>query len=1024
MKTYNNSVSLRNDGVDPSTSEKDLNAGVGINVTVRVASTPVAGQGALASIFNISDDAIGNPLQTDNQGNYNFKAPDGVYDIVIAEGTADEKILSSEEIIELTYTLKNGVIVFSTFALLDAYTPVNVDEQRASYKVTNDPDGSLNGYYSWVSGSEYSKDADLVVNVIDENNTSDAVSGSAVSKYTFNVVNTATISDGEFSGLMSKVNIGLGAYNSAGTTIANSDYARTPSSTGSFKYTEGLEYYFTGEIDNAAYSAIVYRDISGNVLGSDLSGIGIYDRVKINPPENTYWIASCSLNTNLPELEERSEFNTADKSLDNYNSLDSALSGELIKDNSITYQSGAIKSTYDTVGMTESNAIYFRGSVTSSTNMIKINHDNDYFYTGSINNEGYAGILYLDSSLNFIKVQCSDVSNYLEYKLLIPSNAAYISSCSSVSEPVIEYRTKSNIYSERLIKSIPLERTSGAITTAFGYITKTGTTASSSSHRRTSATGSASMFTVIDDSHLYYTGKVDLSNMAGVLYFDENTNLISFEAGDIETYINFKLTVPQNTKFIAMSSAGDDPLISYDRVYDLNTGNTVHVNSRATGRIEDGSITNPFRTITSAIKSVLSSARISVDFGFYRETLPLADLKSGKYEIVAKHPNTVRVMGSDKLPAFTDNTNNVWKVAFTGVIPDFPRLGGKLIFEDFNPSKIITDNPHPLQRNLTHRLPFTPIEPRASLAEVEAEAGTYYHDGADIYLHASNSSNPNTNGFSYEVIVREANTFVDIDDQKESVDLKLQGIQFVFNGGFVADGFNKMTRYNCSCLASHGNGAFMNNTGYIETWFEEAAFCEIDGENSHFNVYSNFITGSDNRANYPTVAHNYLWTHDNGDDGESSHENHNVVMNNCLMEWNGDSGSRPASDATYNYNNCHARKNGWEISNFWTNEVTSGGEGFAGVGVRQNTNRQGNRITINNCISEENSIGYASEDSANCFVEVVNSTSRNNVSAEFLANNGANLLVRNCRATNSNTAKLKVTTTGGVITVINDDILS
>lgn len=101
MKTYNNSVVLRNDGTDPSTSNDNLNAGVGVNVTVRVSSTPTAGQGALASIFNIAEDVIANPLQTDNQGNYNFKAPDGIYDIVIAEGTPDETILSSVEIVEL-----------------------------------------------------------------------------------------------------------------------------------------------------------------------------------------------------------------------------------------------------------------------------------------------------------------------------------------------------------------------------------------------------------------------------------------------------------------------------------------------------------------------------------------------------------------------------------------------------------------------------------------------------------------------------------------------------------------------------------------------------------------------------------------------------------------------------------------------------------------------------------------------------------------------------------------------------------
>ena len=74
-----------------------------------------------------------------------------------------------------------GVIVFATYALLDAYTPTTAQE-KASFKVTDDSNTSLNGYYSWVGGTVYSKDASLVVNTIDANNTSDAVSGSAVDK--------------------------------------------------------------------------------------------------------------------------------------------------------------------------------------------------------------------------------------------------------------------------------------------------------------------------------------------------------------------------------------------------------------------------------------------------------------------------------------------------------------------------------------------------------------------------------------------------------------------------------------------------------------------------------------------------------------------------------------------------------------------------------------------------------------------------------------------------------------------------
>ena len=56
-------------------------------------------------------------------------------------------------------------------------------QTQDNFKVTNDPSSNLNGYYHWVSGSTYEKDADTVESVIDPNNTSDGVSGAAVSEH-------------------------------------------------------------------------------------------------------------------------------------------------------------------------------------------------------------------------------------------------------------------------------------------------------------------------------------------------------------------------------------------------------------------------------------------------------------------------------------------------------------------------------------------------------------------------------------------------------------------------------------------------------------------------------------------------------------------------------------------------------------------------------------------------------------------------------------------------------------------------
>ena len=97
MITYNNSVSLRNDGLDSTTGKQDLNAGTGVLVTVRVATVP-SGQGALADLLDINDNPLPNPVTTDNNGNYFFKADSGNYDIIALEGSPNEQILPSVSI--------------------------------------------------------------------------------------------------------------------------------------------------------------------------------------------------------------------------------------------------------------------------------------------------------------------------------------------------------------------------------------------------------------------------------------------------------------------------------------------------------------------------------------------------------------------------------------------------------------------------------------------------------------------------------------------------------------------------------------------------------------------------------------------------------------------------------------------------------------------------------------------------------------------------------------------------------------
>lgn len=107
------------------------------------------------------------------------------HDLQVLDDKVDD--LSSEvgtnsaDIQNLKDNQHTGVIVFDTYAALSAYTPQS-GEERASFKVANDPSKDKNGYYSW-DGSAYVKDASLVSSVVEKSNESDAVSGAAVVRF-------------------------------------------------------------------------------------------------------------------------------------------------------------------------------------------------------------------------------------------------------------------------------------------------------------------------------------------------------------------------------------------------------------------------------------------------------------------------------------------------------------------------------------------------------------------------------------------------------------------------------------------------------------------------------------------------------------------------------------------------------------------------------------------------------------------------------------------------------------------------
>ena len=102
MKAYHNSVVLRNDGQDTATGKFDLNAGATKQVTVRINSSQ-----ALAIVYDLDEVQIANPVTTDNNGNYKFKAADDIYDVIISEGGPDEYKIEKVDIVEVSSLIKD-----------------------------------------------------------------------------------------------------------------------------------------------------------------------------------------------------------------------------------------------------------------------------------------------------------------------------------------------------------------------------------------------------------------------------------------------------------------------------------------------------------------------------------------------------------------------------------------------------------------------------------------------------------------------------------------------------------------------------------------------------------------------------------------------------------------------------------------------------------------------------------------------------------------------------------------------------
>ncbi|WP_313384577.1 hypothetical protein [Chishuiella sp.] len=434
----------------------------------------------------------------------------------------------------------------------------------------------------------------------------------------------------------------------------------------------------------------------------------------------------------------------------------------------------------------------------------------------------------------------------------------------------------------------------------------------------------------------------------------------------------------------------------------------------------NGTINSPFKTINEALNYISNSGgTIVVSEGIYREVLNFSSLKNGDFKIIAKIANTVKIYGSQKIDTWTlsSGQNNTYQTAFTGTIPKgLNSRFDQMIFEDGNPSMPILNNEiHPLQKSLSFRLPFTPLIKRSSIAEVEANAGSFAQINGIVYIHPSNSTNPNTNGFSYEVIQRDLNT-VKSAVNNDLTNIYLENLQFMFGKTALRFiGFNFVNRKNITVLANLDAGAIRDDTCNVYSINDEAGFCDSDGINGHFLNYTNYDKLTNHRSMSPTAIYINAWCHDNYDDGLSHHENHRVTLHGGLFEYNGDGGVRASNDANYDIYYAHARHNGLRTDR-------SIGEGFGVVNPILNQYRNKCKMNLFYCITEYNVTGIGAMGSGN-IVNAYSCISRNNKDGELYAHSSSIINSYNTLGYNTDNAKLKVSVSSGIVNIFNSELI-
>lgn len=306
-----------------------------------------------------------------------------------------------------------------------------------------------------------------------------------------------------------------------------------------------------------------------------------------------------------------------------------------------------------------------------------------------------------------------------------------------------------------------------------------------------------------------------------------------------------------------------------------------------------------------------------------------------------------------------------------------------------------------LQRGQTHRLLSTKIEKVNSIAEIEsATVPKWYHDTTNNTIYFSIWGGDDATTADIRIPSSRYSPFYGGTGTEK---IRMIGIDALYagNNGISAQRLISVEIQNCRCMFNKDNGAAYDDSKFIIARYNEYAGNEWDGGNVHCYQSNNY--------QMPVVYQAFdIWSHDNGDDGDSMHEICLGTYWGGLYEYNGDRGIATAYGAHATAYSTHARYNG-KID-------PVGGEGFAALGQLSTDTGVGTQMDCYNCISIGNRYNYMATLSSST-VNAYNCTSRDAFGVGYFGDSGT-VNAYDCKTTGDAVVK------SGIVNIKNSDILS